>query len=273
MAAVSLEQLKQTVPQSIDDPSHPVAKRLADVLRSRSEKPRTFVLDDPENIAQAVACGIELDSVYFSASANDPKLTGVDPGVPRYCLSESVIQNLFGTQKHSRIFTLARTPKKRSLGELAGGRGDILILDGVRIVGNIGAIIRTACALGAAGVVVINSGLSTIVDRRLVRASRGLVFAMPVVLTTRAECIAFVRQKQLALATLSASATEPLSSIRTVRERLALVLGGEREGLSRELDALATHRYAILMASGVESLNVSVTAGIALYEHAVSASH
>lgn len=264
MVTVTLEH---ATTQTIDIPGHPVARRVADVLRSRSEKPRVFVLDDPANIEQAITRGIKLDSVYFSASSGSPRLAGVEPDVPRYCLSESVLQALFGAQKHSRVFALARAPRQRSLRELAGTRGDILVLDGVRILGNIGAIVRTACALDAAGVIVVDSGIGTTLDRRLIRASRGLVFALPVILTTRATCIDFLRQEQLELATLSARAAEPLRSIRLVHERLAFILGSEREGVSPELDALATHKYAIPMTAGVDSLNVSVAAGIALYEH------
>lgn len=267
-ATIAGETREPETVRAIDSTRHPVARRIADVLRNRSEKPNVFVLDDPENIEQAVACGVELDSLYFAASASRAQLAGAEAAdVPRHVLDDAVLRTMFGEQKRSRVFALARAPRRPELSDLIGTTGDIVILDGVRIVGNIGAITRTACALGAAGVVLVDSGLRTILDRRLIRTSRGLVFATPVVLATRAECIEFVRQRRLVLAALSSDAVEPLSSIRAARERLALVMGGEREGLSPELDALTTYRYAIPMASNVESLNVSVAAGIALFEH------
>lgn len=256
--------------RTIDSAHHPIARRLADVLRSRSERPRIFVLDDTENIEQAVACGIELDSLYATESAMArglPSPTGGDPRLPFHVLSDTVARSLFGEQKQSRVFALAHAPRPPRLDDVTGARGDIIVLDGVRLVGNIGAITRTARALGAAGIVLVDSGLRTTLDRRLIRGSRGLVFAMPVVLASRTECTAFIRQENVAVAVLSAHAIEPLSSIRSVEEPLALVLGGERGGVSPELDALATYRCAIPMASDVESLNVSVTAAIALYEH------
>lgn len=255
--------------QTIDSVRHPAARRVADVLRSRSARPSVFVLDDQENIEQAVACGIALDSVYATGSAAHllPTLAGVTPTVPVHVVDEAVMRILFGEQKRARVFALARAPRPRRLHDLRGTDGDVVVLDGVRLIGNIGAITRTACALGAAGVIVVESGLRSILDRRLVRASRGLVFATPVVLAARAECADFLRAEELTAVSLDADAVEPLTSIRTVHEPLALVLGGEREGVSPELDALTAHRYAIPMASNVESLNVSVTAGIALYEH------
>ncbi len=256
--------------QTLDNARHPAARRIADVLRSRSAKPKVFVLDDPENIEQAVASGITLDSLYATRPVIDrglPALSGVSPDVPLHVLDEAVARELFGDQKSARVFALAHAPRPSNLHDLVGADGDVIVLDGVRIVGNIGAITRTACALGAAGLVLLDSGLRTTLDRRLVRASRGLVFATPVILANHAECVDFVRREQLKVAALSADAAEPLSTIRTVNERLALVLGGERKGVSPELDGLTTYRYAIPMTPDVESLNVSVTAGIALYEH------
>lgn len=254
----------------IDSPRHPVARRISDVLRSRSGKPTTFVIDDHENIAQAVAQGIRLDSLYVAESPTKPafwEVADLDPGVPAYGLSPEVVRALFGEQKLSRCFALAHAPRPPRLRDLTGSPGDIVVLDGVRLVGNIGAITRTACALGAAGVVLLDSGLRTVLDRRLIRASRGLVFAVPVILATREQFTGFVAREDLALASLSADAPIGLNSIRRVRERLALVMGGERDGVSPQLDALTDHRYAIPMASHAESLNVSVAAGIALYEH------
>lgn len=256
--------------RTIDDARDPAARRVADVLRSRSDRPRVFVVDDRENIEQAVACGIELDGVYATRSAAAEGLAlvaGVGAGTPLHLLDDAVAWSLFGRQKHSRVFALARAPRPPRLGDLTGRAGDVVVLDGVRLVGNIGAVARTACALGAAGVVLVDSGLRTVLDRRLVRASRGLVFATPVVTAGRDECVDFLRRERLSVAALSAEAAEPLDRIRGVAGRLAIVVGGERGGVSPGLDALATHRYAIPMTQEVDSLNVSVAAGIALYEH------
>lgn len=256
--------------RTIRSARHPVARRVADVLRSRSEKPKVFVLDDPENIEQAVTAGIELDSLYVTESVlagGFTTLAGVGPDVPLNVLEDAVARTLFGEQKSARTFALARAPRPPRLHDLTGTPGDVVVLDGVRIIGNIGAIARTACALGAAGVIVVDSGLRTVLDRRLIRASRGLVFAIPIVLTSRAACADFIQREGLTAVSLSAEAAEPLSAIRAAPDRLAVVLGGERGGVSSELDTLAAHGYAIPMTPSVESLNVSVAAGIALYEH------
>lgn len=250
----------------IDSVRHPAARRVADVLRSSAARPKLFVIDDEENIQQAVACGVSIDSVYAARSAAHV-LPSLARAASSHVVDDSVVRSLFGEQRTARVFALARAPRPPRLGDLQAAVGDIVVLDGVRLAGNIGAITRTACALGAAGVIVVDSGLRSILDRRLVRASRGLVFATPVVLAGRAECADFLRAERLAVVSLEARAVEPLASIRAIDRRVAIVLGGERDGVSPELGALTSHRYAIPMTEAVESLNVSVAAGIALYEH------
>ena len=250
----------------ISDAKHPVARRIADVLKSSSAKPRTFIIDDEENIEQAIRAGITFDSVYVTTTDPDNAEWPLpEADAARYTLTPAVAQDLFGREKRTRLFALAHAPKPTYVKHLAGLEGDIIVLDGVKLVGNIGAITRTACALGAAGVVLLDSGLNNTLDRRLIRASRGLIFATPVISTTREEFLKFIRKEGIGVAALAADAPEELSAIRSVKERLALVFGGEREGVTDTLTDLATHRYSIPMHDAVESLNVSVTAGIALY--------
>lgn len=255
-------------PRVIDDPRDPIARRVADVLRNRSARPRTFIVDDAENIEQALRRGIRLDSVYVTGGDHgDATLSVIDDSVPGHVLTENVARALFGGERRARVFALAHAPRPATLGDLSGRTGDVVVLDGVRILGNIGAIIRSGCALGAAGLVLLDSGLTTTLDRRLVRASRGLVFAIPVVLAETAEFVGYASREELSLAMLSTDASQTLSDIRAVPEPLALVLGGERHGVSADLARLASRRYAIPMDPRVESLNVSVAAALALYEH------
>ncbi len=264
------EPSARTWEQTVDSERHPVARRIVDVMRSRSSSPNTFIIDDVENIVQAVECGVALDSIHATRAAitRDPYLlAGIERDVPRHVIDDALARRLFGEQKQTRVFAIGRAPRPSKLGDLGRRSGDIVILDGVQLVGNIGAITRSACALGAAGIILIDSGLRSCLDRRLIRASRGLVFAIPLVVATRAQCIEFLSRERLTVAALTAAAAEPLDSIRAVDERLAIVLGGERHGVTPELEAEAHHRFAIPMSSKVDSLNVSVAAGIALYEH------
>lgn len=144
--------------------------------------------------------------------------------------------------------------------------GDLLVLDGVRIPDNIGAILRSACAFGAAGVVLLDSGLTSVYDRRLIPACRGLLFTLPVLTATHSELTEFLRDERIPLAAMAADADDPLDAIGRVPGRLAILMGSERNGPSDVVANDATLRCAVPMLPGVESLNVSVAAGIALHE-------
>ncbi|WP_150460802.1 TrmH family RNA methyltransferase [Nesterenkonia ebinurensis] len=253
----------------IDDPHHPIARRIGDVLRNRSPRPKMILIDDLENIEQAVRSNVRLDSLYMTEGLQLPSISDTisEYGIlPTHTLSRNVVDGLFGGEKRARIFALAKAPSSAKLGDLSGTQGDIVVLDGVRLVGNIGAITRTSVGFGTAGLVLLESGLRNVFDRRLIRASRGLVFALPIVLATLDEFAEYVLTERINVGTLTAHATERLESACGVAERMAIVLGSERHGVSQELGTIANHRYAIPMSPEIESLNVSVSAGIALYE-------
>lgn len=76
----------------------------------------------------------------------------------------------------TRLFAIAEVPN-HSLGEdyFLNLNSDLVILDGINISGNIGAIIRTATALNAGGIIVLNTHLMDLYDRRIIRASRGYI--------------------------------------------------------------------------------------------------
>lgn len=266
-----------TLDAVIESSADPVARRVREVLRAGSRARNTILIDDEENIMQALRSGARLDGVYVThhpTVLTTEVLAAVrSDRIPIHRLADTVAKELFAGDKRARVFALAAHPRQHTLDHLARRAGDIVILDGVRLAGNIGAITRTAAALGGAGIAVIESGLASVYDRRLIRSSRGLVFALPVVLASRGEMHRFLRDASATLVSLAADATTPLTELATVPGRVALLLGSERTGASHELDALATHRYAVPMSHGVESLNVSVAGALALYVRGTATRH
>lgn len=251
----------------IDDPQDPRVRRIADVLRAGARARRTIVIDDLPNILEAMRAGVQIEEIYVTRPALASQLdsAGAD-GPPTFWLDPAVAVKLFGGEKKTRVFALAFCPPPWLLNDVLERSGDVLILDGVCLPGNIGALVRTAAALDAAGVVLVNSGLASITDRRVIRASRGFIFHLPVVLASSAQLLDLVRSAQLVVVSLSATATAPISRLAAMNERVAILLGSERDGPSAVVDALAAHRLSVPMNACVESLNVSVAGALALYE-------
>lgn len=255
----------------ISQRSDPAIQRIADVTKRSRGSVKTVLIEDAEPMLESLRAGVEFIEVYGleSAGVDDEVLAACQTAeVPVRLVSTELAGELFRTEKKPKVFGLARTPRPHKLRDLAEADGDIVVLDGVKIVGNIGAIVRTCLALGASGLVLVDSDLSTIADRRLLRSSRGYVFSLPVVLASHQQLTEFVRSHPVRPVVFAADGDEPLARLADRDERLALVLGGEKRGATSDLHDLDPVTVSIPMNPAAESLNVSVSAGIALYARA-----
>ena len=141
----------------------------------------------------------------------------------------------------------------------------IIVLDGVSDVRNFGSIVRTAQCLGAHAVVIPEKG-SARITADAVKASAGALHTFPVcrersiVRTTE-----FLKESGLRII-CAAERSRNIASGNNLTGPVVLILGSEDKGISRELTALADHTVKIPMRGTISSLNVSIAAGILLYE-------
>jgi TrmH family RNA methyltransferase len=150
-----------------------------------------------------------------------------------------------------------------------------LVIDGVQDPGNVGTLIRTAHALGAAGTVVLR-GTADPTSPKALRAAMGATFRHPVVLLDDAAFIAWARKHGVTLWAAAADGTPLYRALgqgsgkgdegRRDGGPIAVIVGNEGAGIRPQLNAVAAQRVAIPLAQGAESLNVAVAAGILLYE-------
>jgi RNA methyltransferase, TrmH family len=143
----------------------------------------------------------------------------------------------------------------------------VLALDGVQDPGNVGTMLRTALALGAAGVVALK-GTADLTNSKVIRSAMGASFRLPAVGATPDELIAWARlqRAEIWVADAGGESLRGAPGPHTGRPPIALVVGNEGAGISPPLEAAADRRIAVPLAQGVESLNVAVAAGILLYE-------
>jgi len=146
--------------------------------------------------------------------------------------------------------------------------GAVLVVDGVQDPGNLGTLIRTAHALGAAATIVLR-GTADPMNAKALRGAMGATFRHPVVALDDAPFITWARQRGL---TLWAAAVDGVPLARALsagpdrEELIAVIVGNEGAGIRPQLNAVSAQRVAIPLAGGAESLNVAVAAGILLYE-------
>jgi len=258
-------------PNFVDSLLHPQAILIRQLLTrtGRIELSR-ILIDDEENILQALDSGVEIESVYYAGDeiVSDELKKKLSPKVNIYEVAKRTTKKIFENDKITRIFAIAKTPKPLGLDAITKIQKDMVVLEDVSISGNIGAITRTSLALGVGGLVLLNTEHVDIYDRRLIRASRGYVFVLPVIATTTDAFIQFAKQNNLQVLVTNAHAEKLVQDIASIPQRLMIVFGSEKDGCSQALTDAATLQVRIPLDPRVESLNVSAAAGITLYSRA-----
>jgi len=197
-------------------------------------------------------------------------LSGVDAAKRPEILerSQSELDKLTGFRLHQGCVAIApRVVVPESLP--ADLDGPIIVLERVRDPDNVGSIIRTAAALGAAGIL-LGPECADPFYRKAVRTSMGAVFTMPIAIATLWPDALDVLKAQNRMLVAMAPNPEARSLRQVLTQQngrsLVILLGSEADGLTADAMAAAEAVAQIPMTSDVDSLNVSVAAAVALYE-------
>jgi len=186
-----------------------------------------------------------------------------DAGVPLLTMDDRALAEIADTEHPQGVIAVIEPPTW-SLDALTPRAGDVvMVLDGVQDPGNVGAIARTALALGASGLIALK-GTAELTNPKVLRGSMGALFRLPAVSATDAECLAWIERVGAALWITDSTGERPGGQRLTAP--VALVLGNEGAGIRPDLERASSRRLSIPLSAGVESLNVAVAAGILLYE-------
>jgi 23S rRNA (guanosine2251-2'-O)-methyltransferase len=183
------------------------------------------------------------------------------------------LERLAGTDRHQGVVAVVADFRYAAIEELlarAAARNApplLVVLDGVEDPHNLGAIIRSAHALGADGVIIAKDR-AVGVTPAVAKASAGAIERCPVARVTNvAQCIERLKEAGVWSVALAADAGSPLRSV-DLRGPIALVLGSEGEGLRPLVRRTCDLAAAIPMMGDLDSLSVSASAAVALYEAA-----
>jgi len=180
-------------------------------------------------------------------------------------VSETDLDSAADTEQPQGILAVAETPRHsfESLATTIGSTVRVLVLDAVQDPGNAGTLVRTGAALGAAAVIAL-SGTADLWNAKAVRGAAGAHFRVPTLQCSAEELVRFLREQRIPLWGAAPHGT-PIAAVVDPPRRLALAVGNEGAGLSAAVLRAVDRVIALPMAGGVESLNVAVAAGIALY--------
>ena len=228
-------------------------------LKDRKGRKETgcFLVEGRKMVEEALRSRFPVEAVL----ADESRLAelSLPANVPVYALPEHVLAAVCDTKTPQGLAAVVRMTGSDSLGSR------LVALDGVQDPGNVGTIIRTADAAGLDGVL-LSAQCADAFSPKVLRATMGSVFRMGIRVTEDLPG-ELTRLKQEGFSVLSSQLDgTPFYEREPVGERFCLVIGSEGNGVTPEVQQLATHRVKLPMRGGAESLNAAVAAGIMMYE-------
>ena len=182
-----------------------------------------------------------------------------------FCLSDKLFEQLAQTETTQGIMAVVEKPELSPDRFLDKGGGNFIVLDRLQDPGNIGTILRTADAAGYE-LAIVMKGTADVFSPKAVRAATGSLFRMPVVFMDSVdELMEFTRAAGKKLVATCFD-TDRYYYDENLKENIALIIGNEGNGISRELIEGSDLKIKIPMHGNIESLNASVAAGILMYE-------
>ena len=246
-------------------------------LRNRREAEKgIFIAESPKVIGYALKAGYEPVSFLMERRhiEGQAKELLADRGqVPVYTADSEILAKLTGFPLTRGILCAMRRPSLPSVEEVCRAARRIVVLEGIVDPTNIGAIFRSAAALNVDAVLVSPSCCDPLY-RRAVRVSMGTVFQIPWTRIgqdpTQWPHPGLEQLKQLGFKTAAMALTEESVSVEDpdlmAEEKLAILMGTEGDGLSRETIACCDYTVRIPMSHGVDSLNVAAASAVAFWQ-------
>lgn len=219
---------------------------------------------------EAIRSGLRFRAVFFSESAAlraEKLLSQLGAQVETLLLPDKLFASIVPSDAPQGVAALARW-KEFSLEDVLARStaGPLLAIAGVQDPGNLGTILRSAEAFGAGGAL-LGEGTVSPFNPKVVRASAGSVFRLPMARVKLADAIGGMKALGVRLVATASHKGKALDQS-NLAGPLAIFIGSEGAGLSRELIKLMDEVVAIPQAPQVESLNVGVATSIVLYETA-----
>lgn len=272
--------------ERLDAPELDVFARLSEVqlLHFYEPNPGVFIAESANVILRALEAGyeplsllVETQRIEIEASPVFEKIEALWgkeklDAIPVYTADHETVTQLTGYSLVRGLWAVLRRQELQDLDSFCQGKNRLTVLFDVVNPTNVGAILRSAAALGMDGALLTKGSVNPL-TRRAARVSMGTVFQIPWTIAGREESegLALIdKLHSLGYATVAMALTEDSTSIGDERikkeQKLAVILGTEGDGLPKEVIRACTYRVMIPMYHGVDSLNVAAASAVAFWE-------
>jgi 23S rRNA (guanosine2251-2'-O)-methyltransferase len=228
-------------------------------------------------VQEALAAGRPLERIVIARGRHNPRFEELlalarQRGVPVRFEDRSQLDRLAGTAQHQGVVALTAAKQAADLADLIAlgasrksGKGFLVLLDGVEDPQNLGAVVRTALAAGADGVVIPERRAAGLTET-VARVSAGALAHLPVArVKNLARAMEELKEAGYWLVGLDERAEKNYAEV-DLTGPVGIVLGGEGEGLHELTRKRCDFLVSIPSVGPVRSLNVSVAAGVVLFE-------
>lgn len=255
----------------ISSAHNPKIKQLNLLQQKSSERKATgmFVVEGKREVLHCLEGGYDIDTCFYcpeflGIGENTDIMLRLPDSVRRFEVSSEVYNRIAYRESTEGIVAEVRTPQK-TLSDLSLGDNPlIIVLESVEKPGNLGAVLRSADAAGADALIVCDP-LTDLYNPNLIRSSIGAIFTVPCVACTSKQCIDFLKSRGIQI--LSAQLQDSHLYYKYDMTRgTAIIMGTESTGLSDIWREAADAHIRIPMLGKMDSLNVSISAAILLYE-------
>ena len=258
----------------ISSMQNPKIRRLLALQQKSSERrqAKCFVVEGRRELGHCVDAGFQVETVFvcpeYLGDGRWADSLGVSPETLRQAnvltVSKYVYEKIAYRGGTEGLMAIVKT-RELTLADLRLSEHPLLIvLESVEKPGNLGAVLRSADA-AAADAVVVCDPLTDLYNPNLIRSSIGAIFSVPCVACDSASCIGFLKSKGIAILTAQLQDSQPYYHT-DMRRATAIVMGTESTGLSQQWREAADAHIRIPMLGRLDSLNVSVSAAILLFE-------
>ncbi len=240
--------------------------------RGRKTQQRIIIFGHRESI-RAVQSGIAplelfLSSDLLTAGELDELVAVIPHSTDVYDLPEEVMTKLHYGERSDGVVAIAQRPEMRleslKMSSDANEQPLVVVLESIEKPGNIGAVLRSVDGAGASAVVIADPKCDTL-HPNCIRASMSSVFTIPIAVASTIETLAWCRLKGLTIYSMSDAGLTNYTECNWTGP-IAMVFGNEANGLSTVWQNAPSKLVSIPMQGISDSLNISVAAGVALYE-------
>lgn len=249
--------------EKITSTQNPKVKRLAALQQKSAERRRegVFVVEGRRELEHCIEAGYEVESIFV---CQDIVPDNLPPAAKTYDVSTRVYERIAYRGSTEGIVAIVYA-KQLTLNDLKlDDKPFVVVLESVEKPGNLGAVLRSADAAGVDAVIVCDP-LTDLYNPNLIRSSIGAIFTVPCVACTSDECIRFLKERGIQILTAQLQDSRLYYDV-DMRRPTAIVMGTEATGLTQQWRLAADAHIRIPMLGRLDSLNVSVSAAVLMYE-------